>query len=286
MVRHSLAGCLVLGGLLVTGLAIAEEPGAPSLIAPQSSSTQAIGALASQTGPPSALDALHAQPGSHAPLEIAPQPSGELQPKINEIPSARQFKRSENYTALDRKFDPNLEQGDGEAPYLGVTVRYTRECYLGQEEHGLEVLNVYPGSPADKAGVKGYAPPSFAGAMFGPLYGAVSKLFDRAGVVGHGGDLIIAVDDHRVHDDRDLERELRKLKPGDKMYLTVLRPLPGGAHQTLKIAINVGEPVPSGKSPELLALESVDEAMQQFATEWDEPSAGEASASGGESFAH
>jgi len=57
----------------------------------------------------------------------------------------------------------------------------------------------------------------------------------------HSGDLIVAIDDVRVRSERGLRDELEKLKPGDLAYVTVLRPLPGGVHQTIKIAIELGE---------------------------------------------
>ena len=81
-----------------------------------------------------------------------------------------------------------------------------------------------------------------AGALLGPLELAVLPLLSRAGQLGTDGDLIVAVDDHRVRSQLDLEDELAKLKPGDTMYLTVIRPLPGGNHKTMKIAVKVGEP--------------------------------------------
>ena len=65
--------------------------------------------------------------------------------------------------------------------------------------------------------------------------------------MGHDGDLIVAVDDRRVRDQSDLESAMSRLKPGDTMYLTVIRPQ-GNSHTTLKIAVRVGavgEPVAS-----------------------------------------
>ena len=57
--------------------------------------------------------------------------------------------------------------------------------------------------------------------------------------MGHGGDLIVAVDDRRVRDQSDLESAMSRLKPGDTMYLTVIRP-EGNSHKTIKIAVRVG----------------------------------------------
>ena len=62
--------------------------------------------------------------------------------------------------------------------------------------------------------------------------------------MGQGGDLIVAVDDKRVRDQSDLESAMSRLKPGDTMYLTVIRPDGTDEHTSrtgrLKIAVKVG----------------------------------------------
>ena len=61
--------------------------------------------------------------------------------------------------------------------------------------------------------------------------------------MGQGGDLIVAIDDKRVRDQSDLETAMARLKPGDTMYLTVIRPDGSGdrvPHKTIKIAVHVG----------------------------------------------
>jgi len=50
----------------------------------------------------------------------------------------------------------------------------------------------------------------------------------------------VAVDDQRVRSQADFNDALAKARPGDTTYLTVVRPLPGGDHKTLKIAVTVG----------------------------------------------
>jgi len=55
--------------------------------------------------------------------------------------------------------------------------------------------------------------------------------------------LIVAVDDKRVRDQGDLENAMARLKPGDTMYLNVIRPTgtdEKAPHQTLKTAVKVG----------------------------------------------
>jgi S1-C subfamily serine protease len=55
------------------------------------------------------------------------------------------------------------------------------------------------------------------------------------------GDLIVAVDDQRIRSQADFNDAMAKARPGDTLYLTVIRPLPGGDHATMKIAVKVGK---------------------------------------------
>src|SRR5271156_5482941 len=104
-------------------------------------------------------------------LEIAPQPGLEA-PKaaVREIPTDRNFNPGEDNASGDPNFRPGTENGTGDIdsnlngngngagggrpgrPYLGMTVQSTTMCYLGGEEHGLEVLTIDPNSPASQAG--------------------------------------------------------------------------------------------------------------------------------------
>ena len=189
-------------------------------------------------------------------LEIAPQPGAvEQRPSVNEIPSDRDFRpgeesSSEQSNSIDPSFRPNPENGDDtrphRRPYLGLSVKYATQCYLGMEEHGLEVVGVDPNSPAAQAGLKATTGPSAVGAagatassMLGPLNLLVMPLLSKGGSLGQGGDLIVAVDDRRVRSQGDLDAAMARLRPGDTMYLTVIRP-DGRAHKTMKIAVKVG----------------------------------------------
>jgi PDZ domain-containing protein len=219
----------------------------------QSSSDSAGATFSAQPGEVPPAPGIRGQPEDDRTLEIAPQ-TGLTPPDkgVSEVPSEKAYKPGENAASLDRNFNPGGSDRGGKhrkLPYLGISVQYTLKCYLGQEEHGLEIVNVDPNSPAWKSGLQASKPPgaagvaaATAGALLGPLNLLVLPLMARAGQLGKDGDLIVAVDDHRVRSQLDLEDELAKLKPGDTMYLTVIRPLPGGAHKTMKIAVKVGEP--------------------------------------------
>lgn len=189
-------------------------------------------------------------------LEVAPQPSADTPPPgVNEIPTDRQFRKSEDLAALDRNFRP---QRDGDHhPYLGASLEYTTQCYLGMEEHGFEVMSVYPGSPADKAGLQGKRPVQPLGVVGGiasmalpPVAMLAVPLLRRAGAMGGDGDLIVAVDDQRVRNEPELMNALGHLRPGDTTYVTVIRPLPGGAHRTMRIAMHLDrEMIANGPPP-------------------------------------
>ncbi len=216
----------------------------------------------SQGGGNSANPGITGQGGSDATLEIAPQPGlAAPKPGVQEIPGGRNFNPGENSTSIEPNFRPKTENGNGDSnrphppPYLGITVQYTTQCYLGKEEHGLEVLTIDPNSPAAQAGLQARSGMSAIGAAVSTLTGILpggsilaNKALGSSGAMGHGGDLIVAVDDRRVRDQSDLESAMARLKPGDTMYLTVIRP-DGNSHKTIKIAVKVGavgEPIANG----------------------------------------
>lgn len=222
--------------------------------------------MGSERGEDSANPATAGQGGSDdTTLEIAPQPGTRMpKPGVEEIPGDRNFRPGEDNASVEPNFRPHTENdtgnSDGNAngdsnsesyrphrrPYLGITVRYTTQCYLGMEERGLEVETVDPNSPAAQAGLQATTGMTAIGAagttasgMLGPLNMLVMPLLEHGGALGQGGDLIVAVDDRRVRDQGDLETAMARLKPGDTMYLTVIRP-DGRSHKTMKIAVKVG----------------------------------------------
>jgi len=206
-----------------------------------------------------------------ATLEIAPQPGlAAPKPATQEIPSDRNFNPGEDTSSIDPNFRPGTENGTGDIdsnqnghgnrygyhnqpharPYLGITVQYVSKCYNGGEEHGLEVLTIDPNSPAAQAGLQARSGMTAIGAAVSTLTGILpggsilsSKALATSGAMGQGGDLIIAVDGNRVRDQTDLENAMSRLKPGDTMYLTVIRPNGTDEHThspPIQIAVKVG----------------------------------------------
>ncbi len=183
-------------------------------------------------------------------LEIAPQASAPLPLAPVEPPAQAPRGLSEEEGSYEQHQRPDQEASPKSAeksPYLGLVVEYTAKTFAGQEDHGLEVISVDSDSPAERAGIKGRgsitplgAAGVTAGALLGPLTMGVLPLLQKSGQLGKDGDLIVAADDHRLHSEFDLQDELRKLKPGDTIYLTVVRAASDGARQTFKIPVRIG----------------------------------------------
>jgi hypothetical protein len=220
----------------------------------------------------SANPGMAGQGGDDTTLEIAPQPGATMpKPGVEEIPTDRNFHPGEDDTDVEPSFRPRTENNAGNSeenirtgnqpdekenfrphgrPYLGITVKYASHCYSGGEEHGLEVVTIDPNSPAAQAGLHPRSDISPIGAAVTTAIGILpggsliaNSALGRTGAMGQGGDLIVAVDDKRVRDQGDLENAMARLKPGDTMYLTVIRPTgtdERAPHQTLKIAVKVG----------------------------------------------
>jgi PDZ domain len=138
----------------------------------------------------------------------------------------------------------------GPLPYLGISVHtMTIAEPDGTQQRALEVLSVDKGSPAAAAGIKGSrgatglgASTLTASAMLGPAQELLAPLLKKTGQLGAQGDLIVAVDDDRVETDQDLAGELAKLKPGDTLWLTVLRESAKGKAKAYKVPIRVAPP--------------------------------------------
>jgi len=238
----------------------------------------------SQGGGDSPAHGIAGQGGSDdATLEIAPQPGlAAPKPATQEIPSDRNFNPGEDTSSIDPNFRQGTENGTGDIdshqggggnghgyrnqpharPYLGITVQYVSKCYNGGEEHGLEVLTIDPNSPAAQAGLQARSGMSAIGAAVTTLTGILpggsiltTKALATSGAMGQGGDLIVAVDGNRVRDQSDLESAMAQLKPGDTMYLTVIRPNGTDEHThqpPIQIAVKVGaagEPVANAGPP-------------------------------------
>jgi hypothetical protein len=181
-------------------------------------------------------------------LEVAPQPSAKVPaPDGRETAEQRAFrqKREDEIAKLNRNFHPE-DSEDSHPLFLGFDLEETTECYLGMEEQGFEVVSVYPNSPAARAGMiarTGSTPSgdlkALGSLLLLPIAPITFPLLRKSGALGTGGDLIVAVDDVRVRTREEILHALGHLKPGDTTYITVIRPLTGGYHRTMRIAIHI-----------------------------------------------
>jgi len=188
------------------------------------------------------------QPNESTTLEVAPQPSDKVPaPDKGETAEQRAFRQSrqDEIARLNRNFHPH-DVEDSHRPYLGIELEYTTQCYLGMEEHGFEVVSVNPNSPGARAGLIGRTGSTPAvelkalgSVLLGPVALVTFPLLRASGALGTAGDLIVAVDDVRVRTVEEIRHALDHLKPGDTTYITVIRPLPGGYHRTMRIALHI-----------------------------------------------
>jgi hypothetical protein len=85
--------------------------------------------------------------------------------------------------------------------------------------------------------------------LFPPVALYTVPLLRRSGALGMDGDLIVAVDDQRVRSKGELLKALGNLKPGDTTYFTIIRPIPGGSHKTMRIALHIDREVDANGNP-------------------------------------
>ncbi|MFC1861155.1 trypsin-like peptidase domain-containing protein [Chloroflexota bacterium] len=110
------------------------------------------------------------------------------------------------------KKDPEIIVQETSSAWLGIMgltlgPEITDAMGLPTEQKGVLVEQVYSGSPADEAGLRGsYKPITVDG---------------RRILVG--GDVIAAIEDQQVNRIEDLQTTLQKFKPGQRVKLTILR---------------------------------------------------------------
>jgi len=180
-------------------------------------------------------------------LEIAPQPGNvPAEPNAATDNAERAFKPSQDTASTDRSDTASNREDEGRQPYLGLTLEPTTECLMGMEEHGFEVVELAPDSPGiaaglhpRKAGTRLGDLKVFASLLAGPVALFTIPRIRRSGDLGVPGDLIVGINGYRVRNEQQVEQLLAPLRPGDTAYLTVIRPVEGGGHQTLRIKLHI-----------------------------------------------
>lgn len=237
---------------IAVAVLIAHGKGAltPSALAADGASNDRQATIARPQSQTSASSVV-AQADSDRTLEIAPRvapppPAAERLPEPTEDANLNDHAAPpDDANAIVQSTPPANES----RPYLGIGVQsiYSNDR-PGRTIAGLEVVSVDRNSPAAIAGLRGRGKMTAVGesgatvgAMMPPLNLFVMPLLKKTGSLGEGGDLIVAIDDRRISNDLDLQSELASLKPGDTIYLTIVRAEKDGAQQTLKVPIKLGD---------------------------------------------
>jgi hypothetical protein len=208
--------------------ALAQSGVAPAQSAPGDQSDQTLEIAPRIAPPPRVAAPASPAPDASTPADDAAGSQGDAGSASQQVPAASQ-------------------------PYLGIAVQtvYSSERSgpsAGLEVAGLEVVSVDRNSPAAVAGLRGRTKMSAMGessatvsALVPPLELFMVPLLKKAGSLGQGGDLIVAIDDRQIISDFDLQSELETLKPGDVIYLTITRTMADGSQKTLKLPIKLGD---------------------------------------------
>eukprot|EP01041_Mallomonas_annulata_P001393 gene1393-2681_t len=104
--------------------------------------------------------------------------------------------------------DTLIREGKVVRPAIGISYLEGSQARVLGIDKGVLVLDVPPGTPGSKAGMKGTTSSS---------YGGISL-----------GDIIIGIDDNEISSEADLFKALEKYKVGDTITITVLRTDPKG----------------------------------------------------------
>jgi hypothetical protein len=202
------------------------------------------------------LEIAPARPLPPPPQDTAPAPNTSNQAGPQASPGGDDVSVYKNYYG-NNGYQPYFERAPrpatpppvrGAMPYLGVGVKPLTVMASGGALQGLEVLSVDANSPASAAGLRAASNPTSvgasgatAGALLGPAEFLVVPLLRKTGQLGKDGDLIVAADDRRVTTEQDLADELSKLRPGDTLWLTVMRDVSSSRPQSVNIPVRLGQ---------------------------------------------
>jgi len=134
-------------------------------------------------------------------------------------------------SAVKRSLAQLREDGSAEYAYMGVSSQalypqLARKLGLDTTYGGL-ISEVVPGGPAEKAG----------------LEGGDEKLRFQAAQYRTGGDVILAIDGHKIVGENDLARVISSHRPGDKVSLELLHQ---GKREKVELTLGKRPETPSG----------------------------------------
>jgi hypothetical protein len=184
-----------------------------------------------------------------------PEAPTSTDPAADDSEDQSQIVNYQNWQNDPASLDPHLHslqefmsEGSATSP-LGIEVRQAQaKLVSGRMTDGLQVMDVVANSPAAKAGLhplrrtvsdilKGVA---VAGAIFFPPAVILVPVVDMVHV-GESSDLIIAVDGARVTDYLEFADRLRDIRPGEIVYLSVVR---NGARVQVPVQLPATLPAP------------------------------------------
>ena len=127
-----------------------------------------------------------------------------------------------------------MMEDEQDVPLLGVDVSLDqRKLRTGEKISGLLILAVSPGSPAAIAGLQAFSHKVtsavesvvMAAVMIAPVAAPAVMVVPllESSHVGEHYDLIVAIDGYRVTNLVDMEDALRDARPGDTLYLSLVR---------------------------------------------------------------
>ncbi len=179
------------------------------------------------------LDDLSQTPGANVPSE-EPGAPGELNHDAATSGQIEAYEAAQNPAPMPAPHLHSLQEFMAEGSdtsVIGVELREDRRKLSGGgEADGLLILKVHKDSPAAEAGLHGYSTAAHsalegvalaAAMVFPPAVLAVAVL--EGTQVGESYDMIIGVDGKRVTNYLDFEDEMRDARPGDVVYLSVVR---------------------------------------------------------------
>ncbi len=163
---------------------------------------------------------------------LATAPTVQTAPQDNQGEIARYEAEQSGYTNPQQlqTLSQYMSQDSVDSP-IGFELREARrKLSNGEEADGLLIVDVKKGSPAADAGLHGYARgahnvltgAAIVGSMFFPPAILLVPALDYT-EIGESYDMIIGVDGSRVANFLDFEDRTRDLRPGELIYLSVVR---------------------------------------------------------------
>jgi S1-C subfamily serine protease len=157
-------------------------------------------------------------------------PASDAQGDDSEIVNYQKWQGEPGFEPRLHSLQEFIAEGSNSSP-LGIEVQQSEaKLTAGGKADGLLIVDVTANSPAAKAGLHAYRRTvsdilkgvSVAGALFFPPAVMLVPIMDQVHIA-ETSDLIIAVDGSRVTDYMQFADRLRDVRPGEIVYLSIVR---------------------------------------------------------------